>query len=599
MFFGFLPWHRAKPSRTSSKPGRRLGRPRRRLTAELLEARVMLTSAPFAPNLGLLLLDPSGSHALVRSGNGGLNVAHGDIVIDSSSSSAGTITGSGNVTASNIFVGGKVTTTGTGKLSGTLYKGATPLADPLAALPVPTAPATKFTHTSFTNKTVTLSPGTYVGGIQISGNSNVTLLPGLYYLQGGGLAVSGTSKLTGIGVTIYNAPAKSSDTISISGSTSVTLSAATSGTYQGIVIFQSRTSNAPLNFGGGSALNLTGEVYAAGATVNFSGSSSRNIVGNGGSIPGAIIARDLSASGNETLTIGANSGGLTGDLAATVVDNRGGSSITSAVGNVTAGGTITYTVTVTNTGPAAAVGATVSDAFPAGIASDTFTVQTTGGAADLTHAASGSGKIADTVILPSGGALTYTVTANISGSATGTLTNTATVSPPAGFSDSNSTNNTASDTDAFGADLAITNTDHTTTAVPGSSTTYTVTITNNGPANVTGASVADLLSGVAALASDTFKVTATSGASDSTHAAGSTVYSGDIVDTVNLNAGASITYSVTAAIKSSATGSLASTAAVTPPTATPDANDRLNNSASTDMLTHADATGRSGDHQDG
>ncbi len=99
--------------------------------------------------------------------------------------------------------------------------------------------------------------------------------------------------------------------------------------------------------------------------------------------------------------------------------------------------------------------------------------------------------------------------------------------------------------------------------MPGESLTYTISVANNGPSDVTGATVADLLP--AAIISDTFKVAASGGASDSTHAAGNNVYSGNIIESVNLAAGATLTYTVTASISSSATGSLSNTATVAAP----------------------------------
>src|SRR5262249_56586162 len=56
-------------------------------------------------------------------------------------------------------------------------------------------------------------------------------------------------------------------------------------------------------------------------------------------------------------------------------------------------------------------------------------------------------------------------------------------------------NNSARDTDTLTpkADLAITKTDGVTSAVPGSSPTYTIAVSNNGPSAVTGAGVSDAL----------------------------------------------------------------------------------------------------------
>src|SRR5208337_2065220 len=105
----------------------------------------------------------------------------------------------------------------------------------------------------------------------------------------------------------------------------------------------------------------------------------------------------------------------------------------------------------------------------------------------------------DLVSLVPGATVTFTLVAQISPSATGNLVNTAmvgtTATTPAGVTDSNPANNTATDTDtptpAF--DLAINKTDGTTTYTPGGSTTYTIMVSNNGPSAVAGAAVNDPL----------------------------------------------------------------------------------------------------------
>jgi len=101
------------------------------------------------------------------------------------------------------------------------------------------------------NNTVTLSPGSYYGGITIQSNStgspNVTFAPGTYYMGGGGLSVTGQCSLSGTGVTFYNTSDTScvgvaSGPISIgpnsSDSVSCSFSAPTSGAFQGILFLQ-------------------------------------------------------------------------------------------------------------------------------------------------------------------------------------------------------------------------------------------------------------------------------------------------------------------------------------------------------------------------
>ena len=69
------------------------------------------------------------------------------------------------------------------------------------------------------------------------------------------------------------------------------------------------------------------------------------------------------------------------------------------------------------------------------------------GAGGGTCAASGSTSINDTVNLPVGGSATYTLTGTINPSATGSLSNTTTVTAPGGVTDPNLTDNSATDTD--------------------------------------------------------------------------------------------------------------------------------------------------------
>jgi uncharacterized repeat protein (TIGR01451 family) len=237
------------------------------------------------------------------------------------------------------------------------------------------------------------------------------------------------------------------------------------------------------------------------------------------------------------------------DLLITKTDGAG-------VTTYNAGGSVTYTITVSNpSGPDNVTNATVADTFPSQVASATWTCS---GASGGTCTASGSGDISDnTVDLPVGASVTYIVNATISSAATGPLVNTAVVTAPVGVTDPVSGNNSATDTDTpiFSVDLGITKSDGVTTYTPGSFVTYTIVVTNpSGPADATGAIVTDTFpSGVTA----TWTCASAGGATCT--ASGS----GNISDTVNIPVGNSVTYTVTANIASSRTGSLDNTATVT------------------------------------
>ncbi|MFT3890459.1 MAG: DUF11 domain-containing protein [Anaerolineales bacterium] len=165
--------------------------------------------------------------------------------------------------------------------------------------------------------------------------------------------------------------------------------------------------------------------------------------------------------------------------------------VTDGSNTYMAGGTITYTITARNTaGPASVTGATVTDAFPAALSNITWTCTSTAGG---TCPANGNGNINTTVNLPIGSTVTFTVNATISPATTGNLVNTASVTLPATVSDPVMANNTATDTDTpiLNVNLQITKTDGVAAYTPGTSTTYTMVVTNAGPANVVGATVTD------------------------------------------------------------------------------------------------------------
>jgi hypothetical protein len=91
-----------------------------------------------------------------------------------------------------------------------------------------------------------LQPGVYVGGIRASGNANVVLAPGVYFIAGGGLAISGNANFIADGVTLYNASPTgqtgNAGAISIAGNGRVVLSPPDSGPFGGMTIFQERSS---------------------------------------------------------------------------------------------------------------------------------------------------------------------------------------------------------------------------------------------------------------------------------------------------------------------------------------------------------------------
>ncbi|MFZ5885657.1 MAG: sortase [Chloroflexota bacterium] len=244
------------------------------------------------------------------------------------------------------------------------------------------------------------------------------------------------------------------------------------------------------------------------------------------------------------------------------------------------GMSVVYTIVVSNVGNGDALGAAVSDNIPAQITSWSWACSGATGGATGCDPYSGTGNFTDTVDLPAGSSLTYTVTAQTNPAATTNLTNTVTVGLPAGMSDPTPGNNTASDTDTPNpqADLSVTKDNGVTMYVPGGTLTYTIVVSNAAPSNAPGSLVTDNIP--PQFTSWTWTCFGSTGG-----AAGCDPYSGsgNFTDTVNLPAGSSITYTITAQVASSAAGNLTNTVTVAPPTGVTDPTPGNNTASDTDI----------------
>ena len=150
---------------------------------------------------------------------------------------------------------------------------------------------------------------------------------------------------------------------------------------------------------------------------------------------------------------------------------------TDAPDPVNPGQAVVYTLTVNNAGPSNATNVVVSDTVPS-----QYTVTS------VTSPTGSCGNVGNVVTCNlaafASGAAAWVITVNVTVKATtvgGTYVNTATVS--ATEADPTPANNTANDNNTVRAtgDLALTKTDGVASVTVGASTTYTITVTNNGP----------------------------------------------------------------------------------------------------------------------
>jgi hypothetical protein len=248
----------------------------------------------------IIALNPNASKALEFQGTTTVNTP-GCAIMDDSNNGGNALYGGNSVcvTAKNIDVVGNYvsgggapgcTNPGTAPFSPTPNTGAKYVYDPLAYLSEPTnTTCNALTNTGkngySTNKTETLDPGVYCGGIKISGNNNtITFNPGTYILLGGGLQTSGGGTVQGTGLTFYNTgnATYSYNDFTLNGNTTFHLSAPTTGgpaNYEGILYFQDRTqagSSTGDIINGTNSSTFDGLFYAKAGHIQYTGNSSVN-----------------------------------------------------------------------------------------------------------------------------------------------------------------------------------------------------------------------------------------------------------------------------------------------------------------------------------
>jgi hypothetical protein len=252
-------------------------------------------------------------------GSGAITASNCNIYDDSSASNALTLTGSGSISAKQIGIVGGYSKTGSGTITpNPPTTGISPAASPLSLTPPTLGTGTcsgtssacnpsntgsgnltvnPGTYTSISNTgsgTLTLTAGNYVitgnltntgsgklvlgagnytigGNFSSTGSSSLTLGSGMYAV-GGNLNLTGSGTLTGSSVTFYD---QGSATLTGSGNMNVT--APTSGTYSGVLIYQPSSDTSGVSITGSGGDTIQGIVYAPGAPLTLTGSGSMTV----------------------------------------------------------------------------------------------------------------------------------------------------------------------------------------------------------------------------------------------------------------------------------------------------------------------------------
>jgi Flp pilus assembly protein TadG len=298
----------------------------------------------------VLALDNGNVIDVDDTGNGTLNLNSCSVYINSDDQSGAlTMTGNATINASGAYIVGGVSTSGNAALNTNnnthTYPNVTPLNDPYASVAMPTrSPSTAcdfgttsssgYSLTGQNSATLSVPLGQtsaqFCNGLSLSGQSSLTLNPGIYIIAGGSLSLSGQTTLNAPssatapgGVTIvltnYNGGSTYA-TVSISGGANVNVVAPTSGATEGLAFFQDR--NAPStgtdSFTGGSSQSITGAVYLPNNQVSFTGNTGTS----GQAVCTQLVALKFNFTGASTFNNNCTGVGTTtfGNSAATYVE---------------------------------------------------------------------------------------------------------------------------------------------------------------------------------------------------------------------------------------------------------------------------------------
>jgi uncharacterized repeat protein (TIGR01451 family) len=367
------------------------------------------------------------------------------------------------------------------------------------------APATATAGTAF-NFTVTAqdpfnnTATGYAGTVHFSSSDGQAVLPANSTLTNGTGTFSSTLKTAG------NQTITASDTVtpSITGTSNTIAVNAAAATHFAVSAPATATAGAPFNFTvtAQDQFNNTATAYAG--TVHFTSSDGSSTLPANSTLTNGTgtFSATLGTAGTQTITATDTvTSSITGTSAAIVVSALADLAITkSGPGTANPGTNVSYTIVVTNNGPSDALSVSFSDLLPAGT---TFVSesQTTGPSfACTTPAVGGTGTVTCSIAtLLSGASASFTVVLQTTSAS---FSNTATVS--SSTPDPNAGNN--SSTSATGintADVGIVKTASAPIPFGGQAVSYTIVVSNAGPATATSVTVTDVLPAGSTLVSST------------------------------------------------------------------------------------------------
>lgn len=261
-------------------------------------------SIPAGGDACIEALDTSAANAVYFSGNTGVYMPDCDVFSNSANTNAAAAKGSADVTANT--VGGVGGVAASNNFHVTAYRPYSPaLADPFANV-TPDPSAMVCTTATLDDKTNfnSLPAGTNCFSALSVGSNKTLNVPNSYtgpiYINGGDATIRGDFSCASCTIVLTNKSASSPiGNITVNAGSNVNISAPTSGTYQGLAIYQDRRANDCSNcnkVNGNDASIITGGIYFPNQEIQYNGTGTTTATCT------MFVAKRITFTGNSGVT---------------------------------------------------------------------------------------------------------------------------------------------------------------------------------------------------------------------------------------------------------------------------------------------------------
>ena len=235
-----------------------------------LSARAVATAG--SGSYCVLQLNGANGAGVTMSNGATANLTQCGMAVDATGPAALSLTGGVQLNATSVSVVGSASISNGAAIipASALKTSQQNVADPYAGVTMPALPsgcslgtAKNYMHSN--SGLQTINPGVWCSGVSFTNDANVLLNPGIYYVDRGNFSVGGAVTLNGTGVTIVLTSSTGANyaNVTLSNGATVTLSAPTTGTTAGMVLFGDR--RAPISntnsITGGATIIVNGALY--------------------------------------------------------------------------------------------------------------------------------------------------------------------------------------------------------------------------------------------------------------------------------------------------------------------------------------------------